>query len=138
MGGRSSNSGKKISRFTGLDVSGLWEMDMSDLSDRTLNGMIAQNSGNIDLLERLMAERQRRDREASTSNIKPSQVTVNSDYYQAVNGRPRGNGTWFFFPDRNRNDFTNAISFSGSYSEARKRAQEEAARRGWRNLYVGT
>ena len=75
---------------------------------------------------------------ATQPAISPSQVEVDNTYYTALNGSTRGKGTWFFFPDKAREDFTNAITVNGTYSAAKKEAQQEAARRGFKRLYVGT
>lgn len=74
----------------------------------------------------------------SQSAVKPSQVEVNSDTYRAVNGSPRGIGNWAFYPDRTMRNTEEAIFTYGTYSEASRAAREQAAKKGWRKLYVGT
>lgn len=71
-------------------------------------------------------------------NISASRVEVSNDAYRTFAGTPRGYGNWAFFPDRGRDDIDNAIFISGSYAEAKKKAQKEAAKRGWGRLYLGT
>lgn len=75
----------------------------------------------------------------ASAPIPKSQVSVSSRAYEGSYGRsPRGAGTWIFFTDSARNDFDNAITVSGSYASAKKQAIEEAAKRGKKNLYLGT
>ena len=43
-----------------------------------------------------------------------------------------------FSPDSARDDIDNALFISGYYSDAKNKAKQEAARRGWGRLYLGT
>lgn len=77
--------------------------------------------------------------ETTVESIPESLVSISSYAYEgAYAKKPRGTGSWFFFPDRGREDFDNAIQVYGSYTEAKKKAIKEAARRGISTLYVGT
>lgn len=71
-------------------------------------------------------------------NIKASEVDVSDTYYRGTLGSPRGYGNWAFFPDSARNDMDNALFISGTYSDAKNKAKNEAAKRGWGRLYLGT
>lgn len=75
-------------------------------------------------------------KELANRNVKAvpkSSVEINSDRFRAYNGKnPSGFGTWAF------NMGGDVVFFSGKYSDAKKQAIEEAARRGVRRVTLET
>ena len=65
-------------------------------------------------------------------------VHVNTNDFEFSHGKqPRGYGSWAFFFNR-RADVNTAFWFNGTYAEARKAATEEAKRRGFDEVFVGS
>lgn len=65
-------------------------------------------------------------------------VHVNTNDFEFAHGKqPRGNGSWAFFFAR-RADVNTAFWFNGSYADAKKAAKEEAKRRGFDEVFVGS
>jgi hypothetical protein len=63
---------------------------------------------------------------------KPGHVIVDTTNYERNHGgKPRGQGSWAFCTvDPRRDDYLNHVMwFNGSYSEAKKQAQAQAAGR---------
>lgn len=65
-------------------------------------------------------------------------VHVNTNEYQFSHGKqPRGHGSWAFFFVRT-DDVNQAFWFYGTYADARKAAADEAKRRGFDEVFVGS
>lgn len=130
MGGRSSNSNLSGARST---------YDFRTFNETQLRSVASGIQGTVWSRTEQRAAGEELRRRGATPPIKPSQVDVNdSTYVGAYGHKPRGYGNWLFFPTSDYNNFNEAITVMGTYSEARKRAREEAAWRGWWNLYLGS
>lgn len=65
------------------------------------------------------------------TSISKNQVTVSTAHYQRAAGKqPRGKGNWAFSIGES------IIFFNGSYTEAKKKAIELAAKRGNHTIFV--
>lgn len=76
---------------------------------------------------------------SNTYKISASSVTVTgeSNYVFSHGHKPRGYGEWAFL--KNRDSVGNDIIWvRGKFSEAKKAAQKEAAKRGWSSIYIGS
>lgn len=112
-------------------------IDVTTFTSDQLRNIIVNNNTQFNAAERRAATSELTAR-GENPPLKPSQVTVNDDYYTNRVGRPRGTGNWAFFPDSRREDLDNVIFVYGNYTEAKRQARIEAARRGWSRIYTGT
>jgi len=77
------------------------------------------------------------------SLVTEGMVTIDTIGYRTNNAgkEPKGKGNWYFFVDKERNDFNRAFTFNGNYGDAvkaaKKWAQTELGNRGLSILYVG-
>lgn len=100
--------------------------DNAGLEDAIRRGWITQEQANTIS-----------DNSVKKVSIPKSQVSVNSDRWFGANGKnPTGYGNWAFYLGPERDE--NVIFFTGKYSDAKRQAVEEAARRGYKNITVGT
>lgn len=66
-------------------------------------------------------------------------VKVRTSRYEFAHGKkPRGFGQWAFFFHPQEDDSLQAFWHSGSYSDAKKAAQQEARRRNVQEVFLGS